>query len=257
MDPAEYSKMYQLEETYWWFQGRKKIVARMLDTLPVFRAGGASILDLGCGTGLMLDYLKSRHGALGLDFSPLALVFCRQRGLQHLVQADVERLPIASDAFDIITALDLAEHVEHDDILFSEVHRALKPGGNLVITVPAHPFLWSDHDEALHHFRRYTRPEFCAKIRAAGLRITYLTYCITFTFPAIVAFRWLQRLRPPAERPKTHLIRLPGWANRLMLATVEIEAFLLKWFHMPFGVTLLAIAERPKDERKDLESYGD
>jgi SAM-dependent methyltransferase len=246
MDPAEYAKMYHLEETYWWFQGRKKIVLRMLNSLPRFREGGASVLDLGCGTGLMLDYLSNRHASsIGLDFSPLALQFCRQRGLQRLVRADVQDLPLAADQFDVITALDLAEHVERDEVLFSEIFRALKPGGHLVITVPAHPYLWSEHDEALYHFRRYRRGEFRERILQAGFRLNRLSYCITFTFPPIVAFRWLQRLRPKSQRPKTHLIALPRWANRLILATVEIEALLLKWINLPFGVTLLAVAEKP------------
>jgi len=250
MNPAEYAKMYDLEDTYWWFQGRKRIVARMLDALPVFRAGGARILDLGCGTGLMLAYLNSRHWSVGLDFSPLALVFSRRRGLQRLVQADAERLPVAPESFDLITALDLTEHVERDDLLLAEAHRVLRPGGGLVLSVPAHPFLWSDHDEALYHFRRYRRGELRARIQEAGFRVTRLSYCITFTFPIIVAFRWLQRLRGKSPRPKTHLIKLPPWANRIILASVELEAFLLKCTNLPFGVTLVAVAEKPRGRKK-------
>jgi len=192
----------------------------------------------------MLEYFNNRNWSVGVDFSPLALVFSGRRGIKRLVQADVEHLPIAAESFDLVTALDLAEHVEHDEVLFAEAYRVLKPGGCFVLTVPAHPYLWSEHDEALYHFRRYRRAEFCARIRQAGFRVTRLSYSITFTFPVIVCFRWLQRFRAKSSRPKTHLITLPRWANRLILATVEAEAFLLKWFDLPFGVTLLAVAEK-------------
>ena len=244
MQTEEYARMYGLEDHYWWFQGRKAIVVQLLSQLPALRRPGARVLDLGCGTGLMLEHLNAGNWAVGLDFSPLALGFSRRRGASRLVQGDVQRLPVASDSFDVVTALDLAEHVERDDAFFREVRRVLRTGGRLVLTVPAHPFLWSDHDEALFHYRRYTRAELRAKLLAAGLRIERLSYGISLTFPAIVAFRFLQRLWQKPGHPKTHLITLPNWANTFLRRSVEFEAWILRKHDLPFGVSLLAVAAK-------------
>lgn len=244
MQTEEYARMYAVEDHYWWFQGRKAIVTQLLDQVAAFHRPDARVLDLGCGTGLMLEHLNAQHWAVGLDFSPLALDFSRRRGATRLVQGDVQRLPIVPDSFDIVTALDLAEHVEHDDVFFREVRRALRPGGRLVLTVPAHPFLWSDHDEALFHYRRYTRAELRAKLLAAGLRIERLSYGISVTFLPIVAFRFLQRLWQKPGHPQTHLITLPEWANTLLRRTVEFEAWILRRWNLPFGVSLLAVAAK-------------
>jgi len=244
MQAEEYAKMYHLEDTYWWFQGRKRVVACLLRKVPGFSRGGMRILDLGCGTGLMLEHLSRLHCAVGLDFSPLALEFSRERGAKQLVRADVTALPHDEAGFDIVTALDLAEHVEDEAALLSEIVRVLRPGGHLILTAPAHPFLWSDHDEALYHCRRYTRTTLRDAMHKAGLEIERLTYCITFTFPLIVLFRFLQRLVSKADQPKTHLIALPGWANAFLKSTVDFEAFLLGFMNLPVGVTLVAIARK-------------
>ncbi len=248
MQPEEYAKMYDLEDTYWWFQGRLSLVADQFNHLSPLLQESTRVLDLGCGTGLMLHYLNARCWTAGLDFSKLALDFSRQRGLNRLLQADVQALPVRGDSCDVVTALDLAEHVRHDERMFAEVHRILRPGGQFVLTTPAHPFLWSDHDDALYHCRRYTREELRQKLLDAGFQIERLTYCISFTFPAIVAFRLLQklyhRLFQKPERPKTHVIQLPGWANRFLKATVLIETRLLRHFDLPFGVTLLAVLRK-------------
>jgi SAM-dependent methyltransferase len=244
MQTEEYARMYALEDHYWWFQGRKAIVTGLLDQVAAFHRADARVLDLGCGTGLMLEHLSARHWAVGLDFSPLALGFSRRRGATRLVQGDVQRLPVAADSFDIVTALDLAEHVERDDIFFREVRRALRPGGRLVLTVPAHPFLWSDHDEALFHYRRYRRADLRTKLLAAGFRIERLSYGISVTFLPIVAFRFLQRLWQRPGHPKTHLIALPEWANTLLRRTVEFEAWVLRRWNLPCGVSLLAVAAK-------------
>jgi len=246
MEPEEYAKMYILEATYWWFQGRLKIVSRVLNAIPAFRKGNARVLDLGCGTGLVLDHLNGRCWSVGLDFSQQALGFCRRRGIDRLLKADVQALPVSSSSVDLVTALDLAEHVENDARLFSEILRVLRPGGSLVVTAPAHPFLWSDHDDALHHFRRYKRRELRRQLEDAGFDVRRLSYCITLTFPLIVGFRCVQRcFARRSDKPKTHLIRLPKWMNRLIQASVELESLLLRWFNLPFGVTLLAVAHKP------------
>lgn len=251
MDPAEYEIMYDLEDSYWWFQGRHSIVTGLLDSLPDFGHGRCRVLDVGCGTGLMLRHLRDRGWAVGLDFSPLALEFSRRRGARRLLRGDVTHAPVADASFDLVTALDLAEHVENDQAFFKEVMRVLEPGGHLVLTVPAHPFLWSEHDDALYHQRRYTRRAVCRLLRGAGFEIQRLTYCITLTFPMIVGFRVLQKLFKKKAKPKTHHVILPAWANRLLTWSVELEGILLKWINLPFGVTIAAVAGKPNKREKN------
>jgi ubiquinone/menaquinone biosynthesis C-methylase UbiE len=258
MDPAEYSKMYDVEDSYWWFQGRRAVVMRLLERLPGFREGGQRVLDLGCGTGLMLEQLQRLHWTLGLDFSPLALNYSRRRGARNLLRADAQALPFDDGAFDLITALDIAEHIERDDVFYTEAYRVLRPGGRLVATVPAFPFLWSDHDRALHHHRRYTRRAFVERLREAGFRDFRVSYCITFTFPIIAGFRLLQKIlrRDNNGRPKTHVFILPKWANNLLLASVEFEGLLLRWTNLPIGVSLVAVAQKPAEGSREMGGAG-
>jgi len=248
MEPVEYDKMYNLESSYWWFQGRKRIVQTLLEK-GVPRRPESPALDMGCGTGLMLEDLQKTRPVIGLDFSTLALRYSRKRCDAPLVRADAQSLPFQTGALDLITALDLTEHVPKDNEMIREIVRVLRPGGRVVLTVPAHPFLWSEHDESLHHFRRYTRPALTSLIRNSGLSIERMGSCITFTYPIIVLFRLLQRLLRKPGKPKTHLIILPAWANRLLLWTVHLEAFLIRWFDLPFGVTLYAVARKKSEHR--------
>lgn len=248
MNPEEYEKMYAQENTYWWFQGRKKILLGMIERFHLLGDGTLRVLDIGCGTGLILEGLSGRTFSLGLDFSPKALTFCRQRGLQNLIRGDVSHLPIADSSIDLILALDLFEHIENDRSLMREITRALKPGGCLLATVPAHQYLWSQHDEALHHFRRYSRGEFRSLVAESGLRLRKYSYVITFTYIPILLFRIAQKIshlfHPTNTKPKTHIIMLPGLLNSILIKVLELEGTLLKCMNLPIGVSLLCIAEK-------------
>jgi len=251
MNVAEYEKMHALEDTYWWFQGRKEIIRALLDSgLPRAPRLGR-VLDVGCGTGLMLRELRDWR-PVGLDFSTHALEFCQGRGLGNLARGDVVRLPFADNSLDLILALDLMEHVERDDLLIREFNRVLRPGGWLMATVPAHPYLWSDHDIALHHFRRYTARSLGALLHKGEFRPKRFTYCITFVHPPIVTFRLLQKAwqrlvhKPGRRRHRTHLIRLPQWANKLLIQVLRLEARLLRSINLPGGTSLIVLARKER-----------
>lgn len=237
--------MYVLEDTYWWFQGRKSIIFSLLNQYRLLKnEEKKNIVDLGCGTGLILGELNNLAMTFGVDFSTLALTFCKRRGLEHLVCSDVNNLPFADEQFDLVFALDLLEHIEDDIHLMSEINRILKPNGTIMLTVPAHTSLWSEHDEALHHYRRYSSQSFRKLITDAGFIPLKYTYCISFTFIPIVLFRHFQKLLKPSGKPKTHLIVLPSWINRLLIKVLNIEAYLLRFMNLPFGVSLLCLARR-------------
>ncbi|MBN1477717.1 class I SAM-dependent methyltransferase [Candidatus Sumerlaeota bacterium] len=246
MDKREYAKMYSLERTYWWFQGRKRIVMTLL--APLLRDDrDQTLVDLGCGTGLILDDLGERGRAVGVDFSELALGFCRDRGIRSLAQADVTSLPLRTASADIVTLLDITEHVPDDRGLIREVARILKPGGHALLTVPAHQCLWSDHDRTLWHQRRYSKRSLLRLFEDSPLEVRRCTWAITFTFPPIVVFRLIQRMLPRRREPKTHLIPLPGWVNGFLKWLLHVEAWLLRRINLPFGVSLVLIARRKPD----------
>lgn len=253
MNREEYDRMYFLEGTYWWFQGRLRIIESVLDEFLPAEPRPGRVLDVGCGTGLMLERF-GRWKPIGLDFSGAALKYCRQRGLPRILRADVTRLPVESGSIDLILALDLMEHVERHDLMIREFHRVLRPGGCLMATVPAHPWLWSDHDVALHHFRRYTRGSLRALLRHGHLRPIKFSHAITFTYPGIVAFRRIQRLlhgdprrSSKGEGAKAHLIPLPAPVNAALTGLLGVEAALLRRTNLPFGVSLVALAQKGGD----------
>src|SRR5688500_18153620 len=135
MNPEEYSRMFELEDRYWWFVGRRGLALRLFDSAAASpRTPPGALLDLGCGTGVVLRELEERGFATGLDMSVLALDFCRKRGLSRLVQADGTAMPISTDTVRAIVALDVFEHIENDSAAFAESYRALAPGGLLVLS---------------------------------------------------------------------------------------------------------------------------
>jgi len=206
MNPEEYARMHQFEDWYWWFVARREAA---LQFVRDFRPGDGPvrILDAGCGTGALLECLARERGTnvYGADLAVEALAFSRGRGRRGLVQADLIALPFRADTFDIVTALDVVEHVEADTAALAEIRRVLKPGGILVMSVPAYAFLWSSHDEALHHKRRYTAGMLAPRLKDAGLVTTRMTYLLSVLFPAIALFRLADRLRPqtgPARKER-------------------------------------------------------
>ncbi len=245
--------MYSLEESYWWFQGRLRIIESVLDEYLPEEPRPGRVLDVGCGTGLMLERF-GRWKPIGLDFSGAALKYCRQRGLPRILRGDVTRLPVESGSIDLILALDLMEHVERHDLMIREFQRVLRPGGCLMATVPAHPWLWSDHDVALHHFRRYTQGSLRALLRHGRLRPIKFSHAITFTYPGIVAFRRMERMLHGDARQRTngrtaraHLVRLPGPVNSALTGLLGVEAALLRRVNLPFGVSLVTLARKVGD----------
>jgi SAM-dependent methyltransferase len=251
MNVEEYEKMYSMEDRYWWFQGRLSIVRAILDGYMRDQPRKGRVLDVGCGTGLVLNALRAWE-PVGIDFSPLALQFSQRRGAANLLRGDVTELPIVSDSMDLVLALDLMEHIEDDKRLTDEFFRVLRPGGYLMATVPAHQFLWSDHDVALHHFRRYSHEGFRHLLTNAGFDPVKYSFGISFTYFPIVAFRLLQRawqrshgVEAPA-RPRTHLIPLPHSLNRLLISILKFEGFLLRHINLPVGISLMTLCRKPE-----------
>lgn len=240
MQPGEYERMYEQEDTYWWFVGRRKLISTLLEQ-RFGRRTDLMLLDIGCGTGAVAAELAWRGFIVPADSSAQALQYCRRRQLQHLCCADSVRLPFRDATFDAVVALDLLEHIEDDHAAAAEIHRVLRPSGCLFVTVPAYRFLWSGHDLALMHYRRYTASELRRLLTTAGLKPLRLSYAVTVLFPLV----WLVRMRERRlKEPRSSVRPVPPWINRVLLATLELENAWLRHASLPFGVSVVAVAER-------------
>jgi SAM-dependent methyltransferase len=244
--------MYALESTYWWFQGRRRVILSLIDRhVPhVARTPGGPrprILDIGCGTGMLLGDLQEMGDAVGLDFAPVAIEYCRSRNLKNLARANVRQLPVLDNSVDLVTALDLIEHVPDDAGLLSEIHRVLRPGGFAVMSVPAHKSLWSNHDLALQHCRRYEKKEFRTLVETAGLVPVKYTYAVSLAYWPAMLYRRGKRLLPkPNGPPVSDEFPLPRSVNALLYSTMCWEARWLRRHNLAFGLSLMCVAGKPR-----------
>lgn len=250
MDIAEYHKMHALERHHWWFQGRRHVILKLLreatDTRLKKHADALRLLDIGCGTGMLLEDFSKMGTAVGLDASPVALAYCKQHNLTKLARADVQQLPIKDSSVHIITALDLIEHVKNDHGLVREISRALVPGGIAVMAVPAHKSLWSNHDRALHHFRRYEKKEFAKLVNDAGFRTLKYTYAVSTAYLPAMVYRRVKRSLFAAGPVTTDEFLPPKPINSLLFSIMQLEAKLMKHRNLPFGLSLVCVAQKPE-----------
>lgn len=248
MDRHEYQRMYDLETTYWWHVGRIHVLRSLLDAwLPPGR--GRRILDFGCGTGSALGLLTRYGSVTAADDSEIALDYARARtegvtGVTFRHVATEGELPFPDGSFDLVTALDVLEHLDDDHAGLSELNRVLAPGGTLVVFVPAYRFLWSEHDEALGHRRRYVASDVHSRMNRAGFHVLKRSYTISFSFPLITGYRVFRGLFPSSGGTKTSYVMLPGPINRLFVAFLRLESALLRFMNLPFGTSIAAVGRK-------------
>jgi len=244
MDAALYPQIAALEDTHWWFSGRRSICERILDRLAL--PPDAIILELGCGTGGNFPMLSRRGRLFAMDANPSALDFAASRGLAQLVRGSLPRqLPFASGHFDLAVMTDVLEHLEDERGSLSVVRSSLRPGGRLLLTVPALSWLWSEHDATHHHRRRYRAVELRRLLEDCGFTIDYLSYYNFLLFPAIAAVRLLQRWRAggSSRSIRRHDLTMPPrLVNDLLFRLLSCERFVLGPVHPPIGVSLIALA---------------
>ena len=244
MRPDEYATMFRIEETHWWYRALHRLIFENLDReLPDWRE--KTILDAGCGTGAILKELGNREGNIGVDLAPDAISFCRQRGLDNVRQGDVCALPFADASFDAVICSSVLYHqwVEVVARAIHEIHRVLRPGGILLVNLPAFPFLHSAHDEAVMTARRFRKKGIRSLLVENGFAIRRLTYWTTFLFPLAVLARTLGGSKRGRD---FHTAGGPfRFTQHIFAKIMSFELRLLKKFSLPFGVALFAVAEKP------------
>lgn len=236
-----YDELCKREKDDWWFVGRKKIISNFLEKY-LANQRNFTILDIGCGAGGMIDHLSSYGTVTGVDKDKQIARFNRKNG-RKVIHGDLVKLNLPDSSFDLVSLLEVLEHVEDDVCGLKEVYRILKPGGIFFISVPAFPFLWSSHDYASHHKRRYTKSELLKKLSKSGFRILNVSYFDSFLFPIILVYRFWTNLFGK-EKYKSNFIDFPPIINAFLKIIFSSESFFLKRFNFPLGVSLLVIARK-------------
>lgn len=243
MQEHTYPIMRRVEETHWWFVGRRRIIESFLQRMFAKSRGASTrILDVGCGTGANLEMLSQFGEAEGVDVSTEALSFCRERGLNNVKQGEAEALPYPDGRFDLVTGLDVIEHLDDDLAGLKEMHRVLRKDGRALFFVPAFMFLWGVQDDVSNHRRRYTLAGFKDVVTRAGFKVENATYVNLSFFAPILFGRLFMRvtgLKPASENNITI-----GFLNGLMGKILGAESLALRHMKFPFGVSIICEARK-------------
>lgn len=234
-----------VEDRHWWYEGRRRILVAVLDSLGL--PAGARLLDAGCGGGGNLAALTRFGEVTGLEPSLEPLAAARARHLAEVVHGSIESMPFADASFEVVTALDVIEHLDDDRAGLRELRRVTVPGGRLVVSVPAYQWLWSPHDVANEHRRRYSRPVLLAAAESAGWRPLLSSYFNALMLPAAALHRLAQRRRIGDRPPKvSDFERTPPWLDRPLELPLRAEAHLIgAGVRIPAGLSVLGAFEAP------------
>jgi SAM-dependent methyltransferase len=240
MDPRYEADTLSVEETHWWYRGRRRIVREAVAALDLPRP--ADILDAGCGSGRNLVELVSFGRLTGIEPSHASAEVARSRGLGTIVETGIEQMPFESESFDLVVSLDVIEHVGDHVAALRELRRVTRPGGRLLVTVPAYQALWSSHDVRNHHYRRYNRRTLVEPAQAAGWRVMRTTHFNSLLLPAAAAVRMLDRVVHRDGDGRSELDRTPARLNTLFERQLGLEAaWLRSGRRLPAGLSLMAV----------------
>ena len=243
MELSEYKSLYDLEESHWLYRGLRGL---LLQTVKKYFAKGqnVTILDAGCGTGYNLKYFDKYGVSFGVDISPAALTYCRERGLNRIVQASVLALAFPDESFDMAVSIDVLYHnaVKNDSQAISELYRILKNDGILIINLPAHEYLRRPHDDRVHTRHRYNRSELLNKLRKNNFKVIKASYRNMLSYPIIFLLSLANgKLFKTID---TGVKSTPGPVNRLLYSCLKIENMFLKVTDLPFGISLFCVSKK-------------
>lgn len=240
MKKDEYRVMFEAEEQHWWYRGLRKISLQAIKKYAPI--GKLKVLDVGCGTGILLKILSSVHDVSGIDYSEDAISFCKLRELVSVKQASANDLPFEDENFDLVTCMDVLYHKGVDvKKALSEIYRVLKPGGIFAINLPAFNFLYSSHDRAIETARRFTKKEVKQLLQKANFTILKLTYWDFFLFPVVATTRLIRK----KSDKKTSDINVPTKTiNEFLYFILRTEANMIRFISLPWGTSVFAVAQK-------------
>lgn len=249
-----YQKLLEHEREDWWNRALRNIVLSYLKKYSKVKHG--LLLDVGFGTGFLLEKLKSDWKTFGIDNSKFAVAMAQQRGLKNIKLASADKIPFPANFFDAILVLDVLEHIKNELPVLEEIRRVLKPGGIVVFNNPAYQFLWSYHDETAKHFRRYTTSEFSSKLQKSGFQILKLTYINFFLFPIALVHRLSARIKKPKEK-KSDVGIVPDIFQTIFYKIFSSEIYILRFINkvcpsinFPWGLSVSCVATKTASRLK-------
>jgi ubiquinone/menaquinone biosynthesis C-methylase UbiE len=243
VDPREYDIMYRAEQSHWWYQGMAAITRSVLEIFYP-PGSGLRILDAGCGTGAGLLFLSQYGSVTGLDISPHALRCCAERGCTEVARASVMALPFQAESFDLVTSFDILYFQGvRDETALQEAARTLRPGGRLLLRVPAFDWLRGTHDARVSTAHRYTSKELSGKLAKGGFEVEFMSYVNTILFPLALLKRFSERWWAPSQQDSDLTVNV-GAFSHFFRSCLVLESRLIRYRRFPFGLSVVAVAKK-------------
>jgi ubiquinone/menaquinone biosynthesis C-methylase UbiE len=244
------------EDNHWWFATRTRAILALLDKYAGPGKRDRKVLDVGAGAGNMMHQLAQYGEVIGLEYNPKPIPVAHARGFD-VRQGSATDIPFADDTFDIVALLDTVEHIADEAAVLQETFRVTKPGGYMIVTVPAFMWLWSHNDVINLHERRYTVPELKQKLETVGWQVPYSSYNFTAIFPlsaGLILWRKITHQAPEMASPhfdddayQVEMEPAPPWLNTLLEGVGKMEVALLQRLRLPVGTSIIAMAHKPDD----------
>lgn len=239
---GDFSDLYKEEESYWWSAARRRLVSRFL--LKYLISQNPRIIDVGCGGGGFLVSLKGQGKIFGLEHSALGAASAAEKTGGRIVRGDAVGLPFRGNSFDVLTSMDVIEHIDNDGKALSDFYRVLSPEGIIILTVPALNSLWSPRDILLGHKRRYTVNNLRRLLEETGFTVMKCSYTNIFYFPGLLLYALLKRGLKQEAPPRTAILSLPSWISILFDRLLKVEENILMFTNLPIGTSILCVARK-------------
>ncbi|MEI8138715.1 MAG: class I SAM-dependent methyltransferase [bacterium] len=249
MNPEEYKRLRQIDEKHWFYRGKRDIVRYWIDRFVKLLPDDL-LIDAGAGTGTWAVEMAACCRVIAIDDHDESLVLAGPRveaAGGQVMKSDLHAVDLPSGAATVVTLMDVLEHVDDDEGALREMIRLVRPGGIIVITVPALPWMWSDWDEAVHHRRRYYRSRLLRLVEQPGVRILRCAYFNTAMLLPIALVRWYRRLRPAKDGANRGEDVIPQETLNRVLHNLLVYPACCRFFPAPIGVSLLAVLMRTSD----------
>lgn len=252
MQISEYENIFKNEQTHFYYVGNHKIILSLIKKFMKNKKKirKLKILDAGCGTGFLAKRLARFGDVLGVDNNSQALSLAKKRRIK-VKKASITKLPFVSNYFDLVTCIDVINHkaVTSEKAAAKEFYRVLKPKGILLIRASANSWLELVHDKHVHLRKRYDKGEFQNILKKAGFIIMKLSYVNLILLPPVIVLQFIEKIQKP-KTTKSAIFPLPYWLNWILTFLLSLEAYLLRWFDLPFGIGLLAVCQKPEPNVK-------